>query len=213
MNTYCLLLGFIFIIGTYLFANESKTTDMKALQEKAKTVKTNSKEAKNEFIKEIEERIKEEESCREKHTSCISELKGILSGLGIAQKGLHNFDLRPFDINLEVAKADEPGQYAFSEAEKTCKKKGMRLPTTEELGQMFCHANLSVDKKSKKYPDSDPGCKNSKTSETINNLTKAWYWSSNSPTNLGAITQYFGSGYQFWNFRLSPYRVRCVRIF
>ena len=164
MKMYCLMLGFIFIIGTYTFADESSKIDIKVLKEKAEALKRGSQKVTattDEFVKEIIKEIKHKESCIEKEEIRISELKEILNALGIPQAESETFDLRPFGINLEVANVDEKVdalfRYTFSEAQEACAKKGMRVPTPTELGQMFCHGDHGR-RKSEDYPESDPGC-------------------------------------------------------
>ena len=140
--------------------------------------------------------------------------KMILNKNNIKNSGSGTFDLRVLGINLEVANMDELDFYNFYEAKEACEKKGMRVPTIIELGQMFCHANLpDVDKKSKSFPQSDPGCKNNKTSDTIKNLVDLGrYWSSKFDTNY-AMLHHFSDGSQRWRSGHNNNRVRCVRSF
>lgn len=116
------------------------------------------------------------------------------------------------ELDFAIAEKDESGGYSYTlkEAIKVCEDKGMVLPSIEELGQMYCHANLRVIKSNSLFPQTDPGCANSGTSKEIKNLNKGFYWSFPEGKQKFVRHQVFCDGFQDWSRRTDRNQVRCI---
>jgi|GEM_PF-6572844 len=121
-------------------------------------------------------------------------------------------DLSQHNLKFSVAHVDETDLYSWTYAKNACKDKNMRLPTIDELGQIFCHADIQVKKLNVRYPQSDPKCQNSGLSRTIPNIkVRTFYWSSTA-YNLG-VSKYIDSldGHQGYKDRAEKFAVRCIK--
>jgi len=93
--------------------------------------------------------------------------------------------------NLEIAQHDFPTQMTWSEAKSACAALGYgwRLPTKEELNELYKHK------------------------DEIGGFAAASYWSSSEYNNYLAWSQYFNYGYQNYYYKNYTYYVRAVRAF
>ena len=95
-------------------------------------------------------------------------------------------------VDLCVANADatsSTSNFDWADANTSCLNQGLglRLPSVEELNAMYT------------------------LRATIGGFSSAWYWSATSYNSDYAYSQYFGNGSQDIGYKLSGYRVRCVR--